>query len=220
MLLEVGLAAQDDTSPTRLKRLAHTFVAVDDAGGREIRSLDILHQSGRVDVAVVDISDDAVNAFAEVMRRHVGGHTYGDAVAAVYQQSGDLRRQHGRLLGRIVKSILEVDGVLVEVIEHLFGDLLQTRLGVTHGSGAVTVHRTKVTLRVHQGIAQRPPLGHTRQRVIDGGVAVRVVITHHFTHNLGGFTVGASRSDAHGLHAIQHTALHGLKAIAHIGKGT
>ena len=36
----------------------------------------------------------------------------------------NLRRQNGRLLRRVVESILEIDGILVEVVEHLLGDLL------------------------------------------------------------------------------------------------
>ena len=83
VFLEVGLAAEDDASPTRLERFAHTFVAVDDASSREIGSLDVLHQLLRGDLAVVDIGDDAVDALAEVMGCHVGGHTHGDTVGAV-----------------------------------------------------------------------------------------------------------------------------------------
>ena len=151
---------------------------------------------------------------------HIGGHTHGDAAGAVHQQAWNLRGQHGRLLRGVIKSILEVNGILFEVVEHLFGNLLQTRLGITHGGGTVTVHRTEVTLGIHQGITQRPPLGHTCQGVIYGGVAMRVIVTHHFTDDLSGFPVGSSRCDAHVLHAIQHTALHRFEAVAHIGKGT
>ena len=84
MLLKVGLATEDDASPTRLKRLTHTFVAIDDAGGREIRGLDVLHQLLRGDFTVVDIGNNAVDAFAEVMGSHVGGHTHGDTIGTIY----------------------------------------------------------------------------------------------------------------------------------------
>ena len=154
VFLDGGFTTDHYPTLSGFKRLADAFVAVNDASGREIGSLDVFHQLGDGDVVIVNIGDDAVDALAEVVRCHVGGHTDGDTVGAVDQQCGDLCRQHGRLLQRVVEVVLEVDGVLVEVVEHLLGDLLQTGFGVTHGSRAVAVDATKVTLSVNQRITQ------------------------------------------------------------------
>ena len=94
VFLDGGFATDHDTSPTRLKCLTDALVAVDHACRRKIGSLDELHEFLDGDVVVVDIGDDAVNAFAEVVRSHVGGHTDGDTVGAVDQQGGDLCWEH------------------------------------------------------------------------------------------------------------------------------
>ena len=46
-----------------------------------------------------------------------------------------------------------------------------------------------------------------------------VVFTHHLADAVGGFLMGLVRSVAHGVHAEQHTSLHGLEAITGIGEG-
>ena len=83
-------------------------VGVDDAGAtedaaarREVGTLDELHQLVGRRLRVVDQVDGGVDHLAEVVRRDVGGHADGDALAAVDQQVGEPRRQHRRLLARL-----------------------------------------------------------------------------------------------------------------------
>ncbi len=166
VFLDGGFTTDHDPTLSGFKRLADAFVTVNNASRREIGSLDVFHQLGDGDVVVVDVGDDAVNALAEVVWSHVGGHTDGDTVGTVDQQCRNLCRQHGRLLQGVIEVVLEVNGVLFEVVEHFLGDLLQAGLSVTHGSRAVAVNATKVTLPVHQWITQGPVLGHTHHGVV------------------------------------------------------
>ena len=70
---------------------------------------------------------------------HVGGHAHGYTRSAVDQQVGDAGGEHGRLHAHIVVCGLEIDGVAVDVAEHLLSDFLETHLGVSHGGRTVAV---------------------------------------------------------------------------------
>ena len=91
---------------------------------------DDLHQLVEGDVRLVDQADEAVADLAEVVRRDVGGHADGDAVGAVDEQVGELARQDERLAVLAVVVVDEIDGVVLEVGEHLGGDGRQAGLGV------------------------------------------------------------------------------------------
>lgn len=77
--------------------------AHDDACSGEVRSLDVLHQAGQVDVGVLDIGHAAVDDLTEVVGRDVGGHTDGDALTAVDQQVGEAAGQDAGLFLRLVE---------------------------------------------------------------------------------------------------------------------
>ena len=153
------------------------------------------------------------------MRGHVGGHAHGNARRAVHQQVRELGGHHARLFQRVIKVGLEVDGILVEVPEHLIRQALEAGFGITHGGRRVAIDRPKIALAVHQRIAQTPVLSHPHHGVVHRAVAVRVVFTQHLAHDTGRFLVGFIVAHAQLAHAIQHAAVHGLQAIAHIGQG-
>ena len=71
----------------------------------------------------------------EVVRRNIGGHADGNALHPVDQQVGEASRQNRRLLefGRIVVG--EVDGVLIDVGEHLHRQRTEPAFGVSVGGG-------------------------------------------------------------------------------------
>ena len=56
------------------------------------------------------------------MGRDVGGHADGDSAAAIDDEVGDAGGQDGGLDGGLVVVGGEVDGVVVDVGEHLAGD--------------------------------------------------------------------------------------------------
>ena len=154
---------------------------------------------------------DAVDDLAQVVRRDVGRHADGDARRAVDQQVGQLGRQDRAAAARAVVVLDEVDGVLVDVGEHLGGDRRHARLGVPHGRRRVAVDGAEVALAVDQRVAQRERLRHADQRVVDRDVAVRVVLAHHVADDRGALAVAGRRGQPHLVHRVQDPALDGFR---------
>jgi hypothetical protein len=140
------------------------------------------------------------------------------ARAAVDQKVGEARRQHHRLLARAVVGGDEIDGLLVDVAQHLGRQAVQARLGVAHGRGGVAVDVAEVPVAVYERIAHREVLGQAHQRVVDGAVPVRVVLAHHLADDLGALHVLAVGLEAQLVHHVQDAAVHRLEAVAHVGQ--
>src|SRR5690606_25603383 len=87
------------------------------------------------------------------------------------------------------------------------------------GGGGVAVHGAEVTLAVFQRQAHGEVLSHADHGVINGGVSVRVVFTHHFPDDFGGFLVFAVPVIADGALAKEDAAVHRLEAVADIWQG-
>ena len=113
----------------------------------------------------------------------------------------------------------EVDGVGVDVGEHLAGDAGEAGLGVTHGGGWVAVDGAEVALAVYEGVAEGEGLGEADHGVVDGGVAVGMVVAHDVADDLGGLGVLLVELEAHLLHAVEDAAVDGLEAVADVGQG-
>ena len=144
------------------------------------------------------------------MRRNIGRHTHGNASRAIDQQVGQACRQcQGFLFGAVIVGA-EIDGFLVDVSQHFVGNLGQANFGVSHGRCAVAVHRSEVTLAVHQHVAQREVLGHAHDGVVYRAVAVWVVLTNYVTHDTGRLLVGAIPIVVELVHCIQHATMHRL----------
>ena len=213
---DFGLGTDDDAAAAGFIGILDALNALDDAAGREIGTLDMLHQTFSIDFGVVDVGADGVADLAEVVRGHVGCHTYSDTGRAVQQQERSLGGKHRRLFDGVVEVQLEIDGILVEVGEDFLRELFKLGLGVTHGGNGVAVHRTEVTLTENERIALVPVLGEAGHGVVDAGIAVRVEFTEHFTHDSGAFLGLAGITQAKAVHAEQNPSLHRLQAIAGI----
>ena len=107
-LVAAALGLLDRRRGAHLDAAAAGAVGVHDAGaaedaaaGREVGALDELHQVVGGGIGVVDEVDRGVDDLAEVVRRDVGGHADGDALAAVDEQVGEPRRQDRRLDSRL-----------------------------------------------------------------------------------------------------------------------
>ncbi len=192
--------------------------AEDDPAGGEVRALDVPHQALDLDVGVVDVGDRRVDRLAQVVRRDVRRHPHRDPRGAVDEQVGEARREHQRFLARAVVVGREVDRVHVEIAQHLGGDPRQPSLGVAHRGGRIVVDRAEVALPVDELVAHRELLRHAHERVVDRGVAVRVIVAHHLAHDLRALGVGAGRAEAELVHRVEHAAVHRLQAIAHVGQ--
>ena len=119
---------------------------------------------------------------------------------------------------RAVVVLAEVDRVLVEIVQQVLRDLGQPAFGVAHRRRAIAVDRAEVALAVDQRHAQRPVLGHAHQGVVDGEVAVRVVLAHHLADDTRALDVLPVPVDAEFAHAEQDAPVHGLEAVADVGQ--
>ena len=80
------------------------------------------------------------------------GRTDGDALTAVDQQVGEAAGQDAWLFLRLVEVGVPVDGVLVDVGQHLHRHAAHAGLGVTVSSRGVAIDRAEVTLTIHQRV--------------------------------------------------------------------
>jgi len=150
------------------------------------------------------------------VRRDVGRHAHGDAGCAVDQQVGHARRQDDRLFQRAVEVLDKVDGVLVDVGQHVLAHRRHARFGVAHGGGAVPVDAAEVALAVDQGVAHGEVLGHAHHRLVDSHISMRVVLAQHLADDARALLVGAVRPEAHIVHRVQDATVDGLEAVAGI----
>ena len=178
----------------------------------------MLHQVLDVRGGVVDQRHDRVDDFAEVVRRDVRRHADGDAGAAVHEQVREARRQDERLALRLVVVRSELDGVGVELAQHLLGELRETGLRVAHRGWWVVVDRAEVPLAVDQRVAQRERLRHAHERVVDRCVAVRVVVAHHVADDVRALHVRPAGPVAVRPHRVENAAVHRLQAVADVGQ--
>ena len=186
--------------------------------GRKVRAFDVLEQAVGVDLGVVDVGDGRVDHLAQVVRRDVRRHPDGDTRRAVDEQIGKARRQHERFVARAVVVGREVDRVHVEIAQHLGGDAGEAGLGVTHRGRGIVVDRAEVALTVDQLVAHRELLRHAHERVVDRGVAVRVIVAHHLADDLGALGVRSGGAETELVHRVQHATVDGLQAVAHVGQ--
>ena len=168
---------------------------------------------------LLDQGQAGVDHLAQVVRRDVGGHAHRDAGGAVDQQVGEARRQDRGLLLGVVVVRDEVDGVLVQIVQQGVGDARHAHLGVTHGRRRVAVHRTEVALPVDQQVAQGKGLRHAHHGVVDGRVAMGVILTHHVADHAGGLAVGTVPDVALLVHGEQDAPMHGFEPVAHVRQG-
>src|SRR5213596_388639 len=120
-------------------------------------------------------------------------------------------------LAKIAHEMLaDIDRDTVDVGEHLVGDLRQTHFRVAHRRGRVAVDRAEVPLPVDERITERELLDHPDQRLIDGRVAVGVVLPEHLTDDARRLLVGAVRDEPELLHGVEHPPVDGLEAVADV----
>ena len=217
-VLEMAPGAHDDAAAAGAVAVAHAGKAVDDPGGREVRRRDDLHQLVDRALGLRSRCRQASTTSLRLCGGNVRRHADRDAARAVDQQVRQPRRQHQRLFLLAVVVRPEVDRLLVEIGEHLVGDLRQAHLGVAHRRRVVAVDRAEVALAVDQQVAHREVLRHPDDRVVDRLVAVRVVLADHVADDARRFLVRAVPVVVQLVHRVQHAPVHRLQAIAHVGQ--
>ena len=196
----------------------------DQAAGGEVRALDPFEQGLEQllvgGLGVVQAPLGAGRHLAQVVRRDLGRHADRDPLGTVDQQVGEPGREDHGLAGAPVVVGPEVDGVLVDVPEHLHGQRREPALGVPVGGRRVVARRAEVALPVDQRHPHRPRLGQAHQRVVDGRVAVRVVLAHHIADDPGALGVAPVRPVPAVVHREEDPRVHGLEPVPDVGQGT
>ncbi len=188
------------------------------AARREVRARHVRASSSTLMSGFAISATVALMISPQVVRRHVRGHADRDAARAIDQPVREARGQHRGLFLRAVVVVLPVDGLLLEIVEHLRGQAGHAHFGVAHGRRGVAVHRAEVALPVDERVAQREVLRHAHHRVVHGGVAVRMVLADDVADDARGLLVGAVEVVAQLVHGEQHAPMHGLEAVAHVGQ--
>jgi hypothetical protein len=218
--LDVRLGLHADAPASRRIGVADSLPSQDRPGGREVRALDVLHQTLDVDVGVVDVGKRRRHYLAQVVRRDVGRHADGDPRPAVDEQVREARGQDERLLLGAVEVRCEVDRLLIDVAQHLGRQRVEPGLGVAHRRRAPAVDVPEVPVPVDERVAHREVLRHPGERVVDGRVAVRVVLPHHLADDRGALDVPAGRPQAELVHRVEDPAVDGLEAVPDVGQRT
>lgn len=218
-LFGVGFAADADDAFAGLEVGEDAFAAGDDAAGGEVGALDEGAEFVDGDAGVVDDRAGGGDDLVQVVRRDVGRHADRDAGRAVHQEIRQGGREDGGLGGGLFVVGREVDGVFLDVGEEVFGDVLEAGLGVAVGGGGVAVDGAEVALRVDERVAHDPILREADEGVVNGGVAVGVVVFEDFTDDAGALVEGAVVQEAFAEHRVEDAALHGLQAVARVGEG-
>ena len=215
-LLKVGAGTDGDLAAARGIGRADAAAAHDDAARREIRPLDVLHQIGQLGLRIVEDADAGVDDLAEVVRRDIRRHADGDARRAVDQQIREPGRQHARLLPALIEVRVPVDGVLVDVAQHLVAELRHARLGVTVGRRGVAIDGAKVAVPVDEHVAHGKVLRQTHHRVVDRCVTVRMVSAQHIADARRRFFERFVARQAVLVHGVEDAAVDGLQTVAHV----
>ncbi|MPN11585.1 hypothetical protein SDC9_158888 [bioreactor metagenome] len=150
------------------------------------------------------------------MRRNAGGHADSDAGGAVDQQLREAGRKDRRFPLRLVEVRNHIDGILLDVEKHLFGEAFEPALGIAAGGGGVAVDIAEVALSFDQGSAHREVLREADQRIVDRRIAVRVIFTHDLADHAGAFDGGVGFAEVQHLHRVEDAAVDRLQPVAHI----
>ena len=154
------------------------------------------------------------------MRRNIRRQTDRNAGCAVHQQIRISRRQHIRLLERIVKVEAERHGVLVDIPQHFQRERRHARFGVTHRGRAVAVNRAEIAMAVNQQGAHAVWLRHAHHRVVNRAVTMRMVFAQTIADNARAFFVRLIRRNAQLHHIVEYSSVYGLQSVSDIRKGS
>ena len=211
-----GLGADDDAAATGGEGALDAVLAEDDAAGGKVRPFDEVGEVVDIGARIINQVGEGVAKLAEVVRRDVGGHADGDSRAAVQEQIGHAGRHHQRLGQAFVEVGAEIDRILVDVNQHLAGDLGEAGFSVAHRRRGIGVNTAEVTLAVDQRRPHREVLSHPHQGVVDRSVAVRVELAEDLADDTSALLVGTVVRHPHLVHRIEDAAMYRLQPITHV----
>ena len=216
LLLKLQLAAELKATRTTAVNVDKLRLVGDDAAGREIRSLQVLHHVRGLHRRVAKVREDEVDDLAEIVARGGGRHADRDALGAVQQEVRDTCRQHHRLPQGLIVIRLKRHH-RIEVRQHaVIRELLELRLGVSRCGCGVALDRTEVTLAMHHRLHTLEILRHDDQGVVDRGITVRMVLTHRITTDTRRLIGRAIVVCVQLVHIIEHAPLYRLQSVTDV----
>ena len=192
----------------------------DKPAGGKIRPLHELQDLRQRRAGVLDHVDGGVDDLPQIVRRNIGRHAHRDARRPVHQQVGHARGKDLGLLLALVVIGAKIDGPLIDVLQQRGRNTRKARLGVPHGGRRIAIHRAEVPLPFHQRVAHAEWLGHAHQRIVDGRVAMGMVLAHDFTDDFGALARGLVGRQAHFVHSEEDAPIHRLEAVADVRERT
>ena len=213
VMLNGRMCPYDYPSAACIVSIFDSVITVDNAARRKIRGFYVLHQFVCGYVIIIYIGNNTVDTFAQIVRSHVCGHTHRYTVGTVDQKIGYSCRQNNGFFQRIVEIVLKINRIFIYILQQFRCYFGHSGFGVTHCCRRIVVHRTEITLSVHQWVTQRPFLCQTYQSTVNGRIAVRMVFTQYITHYSGRFLVFSIVSHSHIAHCEHYTALYGLHSV-------
>ena len=193
--------------------------AVNDSGCRKVGAGNEFHQVGDGRGRIVEQMERAVDDFTEIVRRDIGRHSDADTGAAVDEQVREFCRQHFRFAFAFVEVRDHVDGIFVKVREEFLRKTLHPAFGVTGSRGGVAVDGSEIALTFDQRGAHGERLRKTDERIVNCGIAVRVIFTHDFTDDSRRFDGRMSFGKPQLFHSVENSAVYGFEPVADIRDG-
>src|SRR5581483_1350551 len=192
--------------------------SVNEAAGWEVWTFYNLQNLFERGLRIIHQQNGGIQDFRQVMRRDVGCHPHGNTIGAVDQQVGNPGRQHHWLSSAFIEISDKIHRILVNIGQHLVGNLHQAGFGITIGRGRVAIDGPEISLSIHQRIAQAPGLRQPYQRVIHRAVSVRVIFLQALAHYAGALGKAAVIVQSFAKHRVENAAMHRLEPVIHTGQ--
>jgi hypothetical protein len=129
------------------------------------------------------------------------------------------RRQHDGFAFLAIISGAEINRVFLNPFQQRLRHLCQPRFGVAHGSRVIAINIAEIALAFDQRITRCEILREPHHRLINRGIAMGVIFTHHIAHDTRAFLEAGFRIKPQLPHRPKQAAMHGLQPIAHIRQG-
>ena len=186
---------------------------------REIGAGDeLLDQRLRASIRRSDHVDGRIHQLRKVVGWNIGGHPDSDTGGPIEQQVGYPGRKHDRFEQGSVEVGSEGYRFLLDLRQELHGQRTQPGFRVSHGRRGVPIERPEVSVAIHEGSAQRKLLRHAHHGIINGRIAVGMVLPHDLPNDRCTLLVTSVRIQMQvGVHRIENATLNGLQTVPDIG---
>ena len=154
------------------------------------------------------------------MRRDIRGHTNSNTASTIDQHIRIARGKNCRFSVFTVVVVLKIDRFFVYIGQKEGSRLVHAYFGISHRGGVIAVHGAKVALTIQQGQRHRKILRHTHECIVDRGITVRVIFTHHVAYSTGGLAVAFLVIVARFVHRVKNAAVDRFQAISQVGNRT